>query len=81
MLFRSYKKVQCSAGFCHGTPESEEDVRLMVATADHNLYKAKNSGKGCHVGSPFQREAAKAISASDHSHHFILGNESDGSAN
>ena len=65
-----YGQVTISAGFVYGVPENEEDLRLMLAAADHNLYRAKNNGKSCHVGSAFTREAAKAIDEAAHSHHY-----------
>ena len=47
-----------SAGYVHGTPAFESDLRLMVRQADANLYKSKNAGKDRITGSAFSRSAA-----------------------
>ncbi|MBE6126538.1 MAG: diguanylate cyclase [Erysipelotrichaceae bacterium] len=65
-----YGRVTISAGFVYGVPENEDDLRLMLAAADYNLYRAKKNGKASHVGSEFTREAAQAIDKDAHSHHY-----------
>lgn len=66
----AYRQITSSTGFVFGTPESEEDLRLMLAEADHYLYQAKQYGKACHIGGPYDRAFALAINEKAHSQHY-----------
>ncbi len=48
--------VRFSAGYVHGRPEQQSELRMMIRQADSNLYASKNAGKNRVTGSEFSRE-------------------------
>ena len=46
-------KLNFSAGYVYGKPETVDDIRLMLSATDKLLYKAKESGKNCSLGQAF----------------------------
>ena len=45
--------IHFSAGYVHGTPKENDDLRLMLKQADEHLYEAKSLGKDQCVGGEF----------------------------
>ena len=72
---KSYERVTCSVGYVYGTPQDEADMLLMLAAADHNLYRVKNEGKAKHIGNPYSPAEAASIDKSAHSRHYDPRNE------
>lgn len=48
--------VRFSAGYVHGTPEQQSELRMMIRQADSNLYASKNAGKNRITGNVFSHE-------------------------
>ncbi|MDY6392838.1 MAG: GGDEF domain-containing protein [Bacilli bacterium] len=56
-----YDHVSMSIGYVYGHCVEEDDLRLMIAASDMNLYLSKDSGKARHYGEAYDK--AKTLSS------------------
>ena len=71
---QSQVRISLSVGYCYGKVDGHEDMHLMFAAADHDLYQSKASGKGKSTGSAYSRYIASNYLSELAKHHGVMVN-------